>query len=1246
MAAKSKRFSPRPQVGTPSVGSSVNVPTAAATGATPPPSSQPLQQLSQSLSRFNRSLVGYQMGKLDKAQEEAQQYLQGMTASEQISNKSYGFRKYLKKNGFSQWMNPWVYSKQIINVAGLQARKDLASIIRDPDFQSEINAIKGDANFPEESKEILEKYKKTNFDRQAEYEKEGAYWDVGYGESWVSESEAFLNKAADLSSEHQKVLVKKTFFEKGQDALHRAIQADDKNIFRDFLTEDFTSFPDDELQFNIAVFENIIKPMFEQMVEQGEDLDSVFDMYDKITSLTRTTEEGNRVSMFKRFSDVNPNDNTFESVASFLAELEDKYTTAATRRLTRDTQREARLAKKISQDLSSLQNLKEQHADKFAAANLSDLQFPFDATDRVLMRKVAGLFMDIHSDDTDALADSEADEARIFYDVWLEAVTLANKKEVANAKSSTDALAAFNESTANMVGRWVDSRGLAEDLRGMVRKNILKGKGSKQYPAEWLAKWGPIGVKRMFYSDNPDIPYGTVAFESAITRHMRPIVDGTIVAEAELLLARVREKYNNRDTDEGDLRSLMAVSTDLANDEATGALRDQVSSWITRVEKLNNNAKQYDHVSLPTLKKDLIEDVYSDWRTGFSGNQFIEIEKLDNEKFEFSSITEGAFSQPDNKVAAAKKVMNWLRNDAYQEAANEAIEATLDTIDPNQPKDTWWANQGQKMFREEMKTRLNGLKDQVLERWQTESAKGTSKADAAQAGGELTGADQQRHMGLTAITNEIGDFYADKKLTSNQAIKNTLEGGSSSLMERFFAGDTGEKSWNFIRQTNREAAQALDKKLADYATAKNNLATLRNQDTPADQLTQAEKALGVRELQIKSHIRAFGVIPWKQLAEGKVLVPTKMGEDIELPFSHSDVHLGQHLIFSSLSEMRDIASSIRGVIADYPDKPIELNQIPEDLQKFAQVVKATHGLDIFHSSPKERMNNIRELSRNFQKQFNMLLVKRPESVPKSTFKAIRHRVLESFTNSDRNTWQGEEVDSNDKEFAKHLFRQNNDIIAGKYNVEDGISLDEFIDLYRKSTGNTMPLYASGSPFRRRWTPYWEKKIKEGVQRSTNTLNAALLSQFGEVSRGMGAMPKGKKVSSVDFEKSILSVIAIETAYASLGLPNPHHHQFMKRGGFQRVYDTIGTNEQEFKTKYFAAKQKYQTLFRNVQKNRNVPSSDLAEAFNTLAAVMDSKDIVRPTTGKIVPNKWGLAPMLIPHKPAPLTKEELKANPPE
>ena len=160
------------------------------------------------------------------------------------------------------------------------------------------------------------------------------------------------------------------------------------------------------------------------------------------------------------------------------------------------------------------------------------------------------------------------------------------------------------------------------------------------------------------------------------------------------------------------------------------------------------------------------------------------------------------------------------------------------------------------------------------------------------------------------------------------------------------------------------------------------------------------------------------------------------------------------------------------------------------------------------------------------------------------------------------------------------------------------------------------------------------------------MNAALLSQFGDVGRGMGVMPKGKKIPRVDFEQSILNVIAIETAYASVGMPNPHHHQFMKKGGFQRVYDTVGTNEQEFKTKYFAAKQKYQTLFNEVLKNRNVPSSDLAEAFNTLAAAMDSKDIVRPTTGQIVPNKWGLAPMLIPHKPAPLTKEELKANPPE
>ena len=590
MAAKRKqRYSPDPSLGTPSTGGSqIQVPTARGSGAARPPSSQPLAQLSGQLSRFNKALVGCQMGKMEKGAEEAQQYAVGMSA--EISAKSYGFRRFLKKMGFSQWRNPWVYSKQIVNVAANQANKDFASLLVDKEFQSEMKNLKQTAgvDYEEKAGQLFDKNRAEKFNREAEFKKEGAYWDIGYGENWQKLKDQAILKGIFDADEYKKLNVRRAFIEGGRDQLWASVKAGDKSAFRKYISENFSTVPfgpekggSDNIKTGVAIFKNIIMPVFQELVERGDDLDDIAKMYKDITSMSRDVlnEDGVRtggVKLFKdKHADIDPSDQRYLSIQQFWRMLEDKYDSVSKESFAKIGQAQEAIENKAKADLRSLEDTKKQYPEIFKAHGLMDLQFPFDANDTALMRKVASAFAEIYADDAEELGGVKAEDDRLFFEIFTHIVETANSDIVSGASKATLAIDTFNQKTADLVGRFIENSNLAPDILETIHDSISRGKAGSpnRYPKEWLNDMGPSGIQDLFYNAHPDIVRGSIAWSAAIERYMAPITNGALVQTAHHQLRVIQGKYRIHQTTEDDLHTLWSLKADLTNNKEETALR-------------------------------------------------------------------------------------------------------------------------------------------------------------------------------------------------------------------------------------------------------------------------------------------------------------------------------------------------------------------------------------------------------------------------------------------------------------------------------------------------------------------------------------------------------------------------------------------------------------------------------------------------------------------------------------------------
>jgi len=1246
MASKrKKRYSPDPKLGTvPTGGSNVQIPTARGAGAARPTQAQPLNELGASLSRFNKALVGYQMGKYEKGMEEAHQYTEGMSA--EISAKSYGFRRFLKKMGFSQWRNPWIYSKQIISVAENQAHKDFGNLMTDKDFLNDLRGIKENAgnDYEKQAGKLFDEARAEKFSREAEFKKEGAYWDIGYGDAWEKEKNKAVKAGLLLATEYKHLKLRRAFFEGGRDQLYQAFKDGNLKGFRKHISEGFNTVPfNDNLSASIAVLKNIIVPVFEEKIEQGGDLDEIAKQFKKVTTMSRdvTNEQGERTGGVRLFkdtgADIDPSDQSYLSIQGIWRGLEDKYEKAAGDHFRSVASNQGEIFNKVKADLRSLQSFKEQHHDKFEKHGLLDLQFPFDTANPSVLRKVASVFAEVYADDVDKLAGVDAEDQRIFFEVFQQINIAANSDVVTGEKNSVNANAAFKRETSRIVGEWLEMKHLAPDILDTIHKSILKGKAGagKRYPKEWLDEMGAAGIRDLFYHDHPDIKMGATAWAAAVDRYFDPIISGAIQQTAHHQLQVIQGKYKNHNTDEDDLHILMALKQDLvgSQSEAATSLRTEIDKMASRVAIRNNNAPMFKEVNEATYRSGIVDMAFADFRAGISGKEFATIDALANETVKFlDGSGDWNNSVPPLLRDAAKEAVSWFKNDFYDQQADAAMSATLDQVDPNINKETWWASKGLALYKKDLSDRLIAGRELLLQRYRDNSEFARALKDSGTARQKteqtfLTPEDTGRVTKLNQIVDELQGFWNSKDMSSDMAVKNTTAGRDHPMLENFFAGPKGNKFWREVKAVNAAAKEAFEDKLSTYVSAANDLKLAEAGDVKFWQsqekmIKQANENLTAARMAVKDHVKAFQVIPWEELVDNNfnLSVDNAFGEPIKIKMTASDLNLNEVLIFDNLEDIGGITeewNTLTDGLKPTKDKEetlLDPTKASEKLQKVAGIIKVVHGIDILHPAYKQRSKAEEVLEGLWAKQSNMLMAKFPERVPSEVYKGLEHRALENFINSDRTKFQNEDITKADKTWVSGVFRQRRDILDGKYNVKAGITYEQFIKLYRQSLGNTLPM--SGHSYltkRQSWTPTREKWYNDNISLRRDGKN----------------LPREKRY--VKFKDSVRMSISDEIARGSMGVPNPHDRS-KEANRVDTMQSRSGKYGEEWTWGLHKAQQKYSGILERAAQYPESPSPELAEAYNDLVISLGSQRYLRPESNDLVPNRWGITPMLIPPTP--------------
>lgn len=1262
MAAK-KRYSPNPSqvLGTPSLGSNQQIATPSVVGAAPPARSNPLLDLVKPLENFNRSLVGYQLGKLEKASVEAGQHYAGMEQT--ISDKSYGFKKYLRQAGFSQWANPWVYSKQITNLAGNTASKDAVSVTQNQDFLLQLNSLtRNSDNFENDANALIDRFKP---ERTAEFEQEGAYWDMGYAPKWIAEKNRIVANASAKNTEYQQLKVRSTFFESGRQALLDSVTLSQQSVeegggitnakkaFRNFINNNFSSFPDDEIKFNSAVFENVIKPIFQELADRGDDLENVADLYDQLSRLTRDDEKtGQRISMFKsKTSDIDPSDEKYESFNSFWRTLEDNYDKAQSKKTTQIAAVRNNLMLKVQSDLNSLQSFKEEHPELISRYGLDGVTFPYDVNNKDLTRRLASAFFEAYDKDgsSSKLAGTHAEDHRVFYNVFSTMTTAANGALVTGAENSEKAQAAWSSQMSQQIGTWLQDQGLAEDLVEYVNKSIGGRTTASMYPAEFLKKEGVDKLQKRFYDSHPHIKRGSIAFASAIDQYMQPKIANAGIMRAAQLISIINSRVKNGSATKDDADSLRDAALEINDTDTENKLKFLMGEVETQVD----NSAQFKTVKTTENIDTLLNRTIADLMV--NDPDIREIQEYNEHKWKTETSLSWQFTEEDKQLAAAaQNAMQWYRNEALQ-IVIETSKEVLTNKPADQDKETWWAATGQSLANDTAVERLKLLKDSFKQKFSDETIQ-VQSADQFRSqteGGALNPQDAELHNNQEFFTEELSQFNSNQAgLNTTEAVINNAQ-SDAPLLEKFFTGQKGQNFWNRIGDSNRAAKASVLKHQSNYHQAVENLKEAENNKS-AVQIQQARTNLEVRAEELKTARLAFTLVPWETISENNYKLPVDaFGTQGELQINSNDLNFNKVLFFGSVEEMDEISDMLQlweddpdflqaqnETVTDPKTKEVTVQRgdtfdpklAPEKLQKVAQFIQKSTGINILEPNETKRAEAHKAFDKFWDKQARMLMTRMPEKMPPHLFKALQHTAVSNFVKNDSLTFNGIEFEKEDQTHVKGVFKQNETILSGAVNIEDGITFDRFIEFYRQSTGNT-------SPIRNSWGGRmpWEKN---GAYRSKKAREQAIIAGIADE---MAKAQSGGAYLAHDPE-----INAVVPAYTDRGLIGKTH-TYKSSGVVPQPDEASGMvnlNSKTYKDNYKRIHTLLTSLSRFKDTRANNKNTELAKIYNSFAIGLKNNYFVRPTTRKVIDNVWGITPMLIPNKPAPLINKTKKKPTPD
>lgn len=1208
MAAK-RRVTPSVEsLGTPQTAPAVGSPNYNVIGAAGPPiGPNPLAQLSQSLRRFNPVLGQYAAAKQQMSAEDAKKWFDEMEQG--VSDNAIFIKRKLKELGYDDHANPEIYKQEIINTAQNFAVRDATAIATNPEFLTAMQELsKTSDDFANDAVALINE-KFPHPEREAEDKKVGHYWEVGYGKGWITARDHILSPFVEAHEKARPVQIKQAFFENGRNQLASALSSSSKDWepkflgLRKFLNTSYGGYAGQGAAYSQAVMDNIIKPVFMDLARDPNNDINLAAAWNRVTKLTRDNPNGGRTQLFKKHSDISmaAGVNTATDVWAEIAQAEEQaYYKQSKKQNTLQTD----LNNKVQQTLGNWETFSQtpENIEWAKGENIFGLD-PFDRLNHSRIADALSRHPDLRLPPT--VANDQV--MYMFSDAVRDGRTAVLKIDTEGIGAEKD----YRDALMNSLSVVAQESGVPI-LQSMIPK-IEKAIGNPSLSIpdirkEALAFLNTDEFKMAFFTDNPNIDPETLPWKAAITQAFDKMSEGTAISTGRDYLHLANALLDNPNTATKDLNGIYEDLRDILNEVDDTDLESDIKGVMDTIKQRNDLKPYY------TITDKYLNDIVNEAITDTVNEELANVYALANQRLPTGEGA-GTINVADPvKIMAADgalaKAVTVARNEW-----NEQVSAGLAGIDPVERDAAWSAK---------------GLKDTVRERT-VNSLKRTFKHSVLNDYNEALRRDpkaaiKQEEQEQGIFTDDIKELIKNKDGVEKQFHTDKIYGGSATegketevkpnLSLQFMAGPKGQQRYNNLKENKRKIVKARKELIGNIYNKTEELKKLEETGSQSAQRSKAAERDN-EVLTFKAFEKEFGILPWEKLnsPEGLTLELPTAGAPIQVKFDLDEdrINLNNTLVFESLPKISEKIESLNTWEEEQGGKDAETNResAPEDLKEHANFIKRAHGIDILARDPSVRKSALEDYTQLLQSQAGMIHSSHPEQLPVGVRKDLEDQALKQFYTSDSNKFQGITFSENEKSWVAGVHQQREDIIAGKYNVEDGLTSEEFIKNYKALTG--------GEISREVYTVY------------DGTLHGVPQRQISLT----------RKTTSLN-PKSEAEVIAQELAMLDIGIPNPILSTRVKKNSYgwagvgedSLLFSILGDDffgadpkEMQLKPEGLKRLRERTNYYRGLLEAPSVKQTDLAKAFNKLLKGETNYFENRYNRE----NTFGITPLPIPRK---------------
>ena len=1073
MAAKAKRWNPSPEEvlgaiptsdpGQSQVGSIIGraQKTAGGTG---------LQQLGAALNRFNPVLEKYMLGRTQRGMEEADQYYREMEQS--VSDNAYDFKTGLRKAGYSQWRNPHVYRNQIMNIAGNTAYKDADFLRTNEEFLAAIELAKKGDNFAQEAEQIAEQHLAAHRQRQPENKKEGGYWDAGYAPKWMDARQRLIAPFLQEKVASDRTEVLESFYEQSRNHLLDVIklnQPDTKkpgspiNIkpLRDYISNQWAAYPDDNHSFNQAIFQKVIQPVFLDLAEDPDNELILESVYERVMKMTREDKKtGKRHQMFNRFIDGTSGGGEgrggFLDSDSFAEKMFDVQAMAHHKQYSRELEEIKRVSHLIDLEIKDRANNALQH-------------IPYPYNEQGVQEAADILMKDERFTSKWIRKGGDYHTQNVFRDMVRETGRAVYSDNLAALQDQDKYNDLVQENLAKVMNPFLKKTEYYKEIQGMFRDAIGGAKNLDDARAAARNLLNPEAMVNRFIWANPTFRPEAVGVQLALTAAMERTLDNSALAKQNDLIQIASNLSSGRDklTDPfellAELRDAQNETFESEDDEAIGRAIKMVEAHVN----ISDNWGQ-----LERDEKEIITSI-------IEGSSNSILKEVIAPHFEYKFRQADDLTDPDGvalakpsslEKEAAHKAYDAMKEDMQQTARKLLNRYHLAHPDPTE-RQKHWDEKGYTELKtaltEEMRKRANiytrVYKDHL--RWSPEG-QAAREAQQLKVGAMLKKAEDT----ITSIEGQMESHFRDLGKSTNRKIfdDNHSASGTHSAAQ-FWTGESGFSLKQSLNEKRRWRKEEFDRGVEDY---RNDMRQYREAQKVGD--LDAQKEIMVRIQAHQEYLRNSQMmgdgLDWRQwidedgnLKEDYNLNIRVEGEDeLEVPFNvvTHELSANTHLLHTSWDQFDDINMEINAAETHGEW------EFSSEAKGFFKVWKLMHGKDInplnYNLKDPKQAALLQEAHTDYDEKMRGQMIKfmarRPQDMPEAASNHIENHVVSEFLGSEDTEYQNTSWTPSEKEHIDRFLQHNQKVLNGNYNLEDGFDWETFKEMTGVISNGSIPVY--------------------------------------------------------------------------------------------------------------------------------------------------------------------------------------------